>query len=221
MHEFSPEPFATVGQRFEFCVGHGSQFRQNGPFSCGDGVKGCVFKNGPRGSGNTVFPVVSDQHQIPDGSGGRIFRIHTEGMIAALAVNGEVNLGDVTLQEKNTDNYFLNGDFSNGLTGWMTNDDSSYISVQDSVLNVSDKVPTGDVKLYQAMYLEKGIYRLSFDVLGAPTSWRPVYFMGTALDNSSVTGAQLRVSDENGKVVFDTGKNLKAAKNMEKEAAEK
>ena len=117
-----------------------------------------------------------------------------------LAVNGEVNLGAVTLKEKkNTDNHFLNGDFSDGLTGWMTNYDSGYISVQDSVLNVSDKVPAGDVKLYQAMYLDAGVYRLSFDVLGAPESWRPVYFMGTTLDNSSVTGAQLRVSDENGK----------------------
>ena len=116
-----------------------------------------------------------------------------------LAVNGEVNLGAVTMKEKNSDNHFLNGDFSDGLTGWMVNNDSSYISVQDSVLNVSDKVPTGDVKLYQAMYLEKGIYRLSFDVLGAPTSWRPVYFIGTALDNSSVTGSQLQVSQESGK----------------------
>ena len=76
----------------------------------------------------------------------------------------------------------------------MVNNDSSYISVQDSVLNVSDKVPTGDVKLYQTMYLDRGIYRLSFDVLGAPTSWRPVYFMGAALDNSSVTGSQLQES---------------------------
>jgi hypothetical protein len=89
------------------------------------------------------------------------------------------------------------------MTGWMTNYDSGYISTQNSVLNVSDKVPTGDVKLYQAMYLEKGIYRLSFDVLGAPTSWRPVYFMGTALDNSSVTGTQHQVSKESGKTEGD------------------
>jgi len=121
-----------------------------------------------------------------------------------LAVNQEVNLGATTLREKkNTDNHFLNGNFSDGLTGWMTNVDSSYVSVQDSVLNVTDKVPTGDVKLYQTMYLERGIYRLSFDVLGAPTSWRPVYFMGTALDNSSVTGSQLQVAQESGKVEGD------------------
>ena len=120
-----------------------------------------------------------------------------------LAVNGEVNLGAVTMKEKNSDNHFLNGNFSDGLIGWMVNNDSSYISVQDSVLNVSDKVPTGDVKLYQTMYLDRGIYRLSFDVLGAPTSWRPVYFMGTALDNSTVTGAQLQVSQEGGKTEGD------------------
>ena len=117
-----------------------------------------------------------------------------------LQANKEVNLGSVTITERaDTDNRFLNGDFSDGLTGWMTSYDSSYISAQNSVLNVSDKVPTGDVKLYQAMYLEKGVYRLSFDVLGVPTSYRPVYFMGTALDNSSVTGKQLQVSQESGK----------------------
>ncbi len=111
-----------------------------------------------------------------------------------------VNLGTTTLQEKqDTENHFLNGDFSEGLTGWMTNYDSSYVSVQDSVLHASGKVPAGDVKLYQAMYLEAGKYRLSFDVLGAPQSYRPVYFMGTALDNSSVTGSQLQVSKETGK----------------------
>ncbi|MBQ6831963.1 MAG: hypothetical protein IJO28_04940, partial [Oscillospiraceae bacterium] len=116
-----------------------------------------------------------------------------------LAVNGEVNLGSVTLAEKaDTDNHFLNGDFSDGLIGWMTNYDGSYVSAENSVLQVSDKVPAGDVKLYQAMYLDAGVYRLSFDVLGAPTSWRPVYFMGTALDNSGVTG-QLQVSQESGK----------------------
>ena len=121
-----------------------------------------------------------------------------------LQVNKEVNLGSVTIAEKaDTENRFLNGDFSDGLTGWMTSYDSSYISVADSVLSVSDKVPTGDVKLYQAMYLEKGVYRLSFDVLGAPTSYRPVYFMGTALDNSSVTGSQLQVSKEAGKTEGD------------------
>ena len=120
-----------------------------------------------------------------------------------LAVNGEVNLGSVTIVEKtDASNHFINGDLSDGLTGWMVNHDSSYISVQDSVLNASDKVPTGDVKLYQTMYLERGIYRLSFDVLGAPTSWRPVYFMGTALDNSSVTGS-LQLSQEAGKTEGD------------------
>ena len=121
-----------------------------------------------------------------------------------LAVNGEVNLGSVTLAEKaDTDNHFLNGDLSDGLTGWMMNHDSSYISAENAVLNVSDKVPAGDVKFYQAMYLDAGMYRLSFDVLGVPTSWRPVYFMGTALDNSSVTGSQLQVSKENGKTEGD------------------
>jgi len=117
-----------------------------------------------------------------------------------LAVNGEVKLGEVTMEvKKDTTNHFLNGDFADGFTGWMTNCDPSYVSIQDSVLNVSDKIPTGDVKLYQAMYLEAGTYRLSFDVLGAPTSWRPVYFMGKALDNSSVTGSQLEVGKESGK----------------------
>jgi len=117
-----------------------------------------------------------------------------------LAVNGEVKLGEVTMEaKKDTTNHFLNGDFADGFTGWMTNCDPSYVSIQDSVLNVSDKIPTGDVKLYQAVYLEAGTYRLSFDVLGAPTSWRPVYFMGTGLDNSSVTGSQLRVDQESGK----------------------
>ena len=110
-----------------------------------------------------------------------------------------VNLGQTTLEtKKDTANHFLNGDFSDGLIGWMTNYDGSYVSAENSVLQVSDKVPAGDVKLYQAMYLDAGVYRLSFDVLGAPTSWRPVYFMGTALDNSGVTG-QLQVSQESGK----------------------
>ena len=117
-----------------------------------------------------------------------------------LQANKEVNLGSVTITERaDSDNRFLNGDFSDGLTGWMTSYDSSYISVADSVLNVSDKVPTGDVKLYQTMYLEAGKYRLSFDVFGAPESYRPVYFMGTALDNASVTGSQLQLSKEAGK----------------------
>ena len=117
-----------------------------------------------------------------------------------LAVNGEVKLGEVTMEvKKDTTNHFLNGDFADGFTGWMTNCDPSYVSLQNSVLNVTDKVPAGDVKLYQAMHLEAGSYRLSFDVLGYPTSWRPVYFMGTALDNSSVTGSQLRVDKESGK----------------------
>ena len=117
-----------------------------------------------------------------------------------LAANKEVNLGSLTMEEKkDTTNHFLNGDFSDGLTGWLTNFDSSFVSVKDSVLDVSNKVPTGDVKLYQAMYLEAGTYRLSFDVLGNPTSWRPVYFMGNALDNSAVTGSQLQVAKESGK----------------------
>ena len=117
-----------------------------------------------------------------------------------LPTNAQVHLGQTTLCEKqNADNHFLNGDFTEGLTGWMTNYDSSFVSVQDSVLTVSDTVPTSDVKLYQDMYLERGLYTLSFDVYGAPTSWRPVYFMGTGLDNSSITGAQLQVAQEAGK----------------------
>ena len=117
-----------------------------------------------------------------------------------LPTNAQVHLGQTTLCEKQkADNHFLNGDFTEGLTGWMTNYDPSFVSVQDSVLTVTDKVPTSDVKLYQDMYLERGLYTLSFDVYGAPTSWRPVYFMGTGLDNSSITGAQLQVAKEAGK----------------------
>ena len=151
-----------------------------------------------------------------EASGTVSFELNVTGAIAQAAKAGSwmyitipmeigktYNLGDVTIVEKTAfGNLIVNGDFSDELTGWTTNYDTSFVSVQDSVLNVSNKVPTGDVKLYQAMNLEKGTYELSFDVLGAPTSWRPVYFMGTGVDNSSVTG-QKQISQETGKTEGD------------------
>ena len=89
VHELPPQALAAVGERFEFFVSHGPQPGQDSPFTGFQRMKGGIFENGAGGFGDAAFPVVGKEHQIPDGGGGRVFRVGHFSMVAACPVDGE------------------------------------------------------------------------------------------------------------------------------------
>ena len=88
VHEFSPQALGTVGEGFEFLVGHGAKSGENGPLSGGKSMNFCTLKNGRHLLGHIPLPVAALRQQPPQGGGGGIFVIGEFVMVAALPGDG-------------------------------------------------------------------------------------------------------------------------------------
>ena len=92
------------------------------------------------------------------------------GKISIAAVTGELNIQVETAPK----NLFANGSFDQGNAGWANNGITPVATIADGVLTISTgKTASGDARTYNEMQLAPGTYRLSFDVKGTPSKYRP------------------------------------------------
>ena len=107
----------------------------------------------------------------------------TEVANAYNAETGKISISNVTADlhiqvetaAVDTDNLLVNGNFSQGATGWANNGTAPTATISGGILKVStEKTASGDARTYNTMNLAPGVYQLTFDVKGTPAQYRPI-----------------------------------------------